>query len=1777
MFINHFCVGSMEFGQSDAPKYRDTLSWLFLEAIKLNKLEGLEDDIESLNGRQVSISRDIIDEYKDILSKDKPKCSNSKYTIHSTNMSPAKRKRDFDTPECYVTPNIKDAHNNIVTISKNNKGFDEHVGDVYPFIKTEFFSRTSYSKFQTSEFNVMSLYDENQVFHNNVASSEWTRSCMTQITLSNNSSNTISISPKSNMLPSITPVRSHRNQDNVGQREIIQKHEVLFANDENTMHKINNSNNNIKLYKRNSITSKHDDSLHEYKKQQMLPSPPNIFKLPPIVRKTINPLPLIPNLPSVDDMLTTTPVTRPKVMNNNSKGSLFTVAGWYNSVSNNTMNPTTNNIIDMDVQQLLSTNNTNNQEHANMPDLEMLCAILNIQRRQHFSQTHRNNDALMVLNESCLTKLLRMVSDRYSRWHGNNNSSSSRNSSSINTTTNLQQDCSEFLVYIVSLMLKYCLDTHASHWFDIGVNTTIFCSNCSYSSETDLGVSMTCLHLPILGSVGVSLKSYFSSDELEGYKCPQCKCVGKSTSNKEASYLPEILIISLKRFKNIGPSLTKVIDKCYIDEILTINDNRFIIRSIIVHIGDGINSGHYVCYCSCPTFNNSDGKIDWNNWYQMNDSFVTLMSKDSVLNDDSVLKNGYVLVYQNYSKAMSFNYNKNEFNEKEESRRSSNVPFGIKNIGNSCYINSVMQALAFIDFSSAPILRQKVVGIHGKRVLEAAPKTMESSSSVTNVIYDDAINMKSSLFADTTNPYQSPNHIVPRDIMRSLRVVSNEKAILEDRMDGRYMNGDESNRNEVRENINNIFSSEEDDVLIRKDGFRNNRIETRLGTKNDNDVYNNSINKFPSKISILRKIDNNNNNNNNNNNMTNTGNMSESSVSFNDDNDENYHPSSDHSTCNDSKDLVNNDDDKLDLKELQNERTFCARDSFMLKNELHYDVQCPDHEYFLNEFKKNPSQYKHPVPPFISYDMEKEYKQMSMVSDTDSLYFCHHSIFESLTTFPTNSYFKLSNVFPLYRKMPGSRFRIFFNSVSKKNGYHNDQRSKSLSEFPSIFVMTVHLCTIFDQKHVDVSFDIWYTLINEQRIGYFQNSHAGAFIAAMNMAKDKIVNSLDEEDLLVDKLNLLGTFVCTRQSITSEINPVKFNHFTHSEIILFFNEFEYCLKAIASKKNFMDGNGYVFNGQWESTPVSSTKCSKEKISDAALELLQNGCCSGNSSNLKSKLRLNLTFDSDYNENRFAKDEEDIENRLQQNLEAFVNECNIKSETYVETQICPNNNNAGYKVNWCRDIGFNLRNKKTDLCYVVEKSADLMTYLCSWFKDSINFDFQDMENYSMNNKRSPFPSEEDSDYNNSEYSTDDESEYTSESDVEEAYDDHHDQSMYFNSMNKKLTYHGSRYPIFGLNNITNIHFGVTKIRCFKSNINNLNEDSEFINNDVDSNQQPLEYARSIKLLNGKVINGIRLSQEGTKEGVIGFQVYCPAYKTIRTTRLGDCNLLNSMFQHLFIILEKNTDVYKSQIKESLAVLTGKIRTLLQTILNYTLNELKFHKNLDVRLEFMLSMKGKSSLPQLNFHKFLRTTKVSLLKNHYSSLCKTLLFSMTEFINEIDSMTRKDSNSNVTYRKDLNERCRTSLYCRSFVISLLFGLSNKKFIPPVMSDLYKEICKCESIDIPTYLRNEINCSGLKFPELVRYGVDPSILKIKPNKSERTIYDELLKVCRKDGGIFRPIPLSRLPSPFLLRGIFYQDLKDIHMSNLRSNWNLIKMKSILEYFIRKWCKDGSEDIGK
>ena len=269
----------------------------------------------------------------------------------------------------------------------------------------------------------------------------------------------------------------------------------------------------------------------------------------------------------------------------------------------------------------------------------MLCAILNIQRRQHFSQTHRNNDALMVLNESCLTKLLRMVSDRYSRWHGNNNSSSSRNSSSINTTTNLQQDCSEFLVYIVSLMLKYCLDTHASHWFDIGVNTTIFCSNCSYSSETDLGVSMTCLHLPILGSVGVSLKSYFSSDELEGYKCPQCKCVGKSTSNKEASYLPEILIISLKRFKNIGPSLTKVIDKCYIDEILTINDNRFIIRSIIVHIGDGINSGHYVCYCSCPTFNNSDGKIDWNNWYQMNDSFVTLMSKDSVLNDDSVLKN----------------------------------------------------------------------------------------------------------------------------------------------------------------------------------------------------------------------------------------------------------------------------------------------------------------------------------------------------------------------------------------------------------------------------------------------------------------------------------------------------------------------------------------------------------------------------------------------------------------------------------------------------------------------------------------------------------------------------------------------------------------------------------------------------------------------------------------------------------------------------------------------------------------------------------------------------------------------------------------------------------------------------------------------------------------------------------------------------------------------------------------------------------------------------------
>ena len=85
-------------------------------------------------------------------------------------------------------------------------------------------------------------------------------------------------------------------------------------------------------------------------------------------------------------------------------------------------------------------------------------------------------------------------------------------------------------------------------------------------------------------------------------------------------------------------------------------------------------------------------------WFKMNDEKVELIHKpEKIFENTEILQNGYVLFYQKWKEQIQENdpLFDNIVNVEDESKPP--TPLGLKNIGNTCYINSVIQALAFMD------------------------------------------------------------------------------------------------------------------------------------------------------------------------------------------------------------------------------------------------------------------------------------------------------------------------------------------------------------------------------------------------------------------------------------------------------------------------------------------------------------------------------------------------------------------------------------------------------------------------------------------------------------------------------------------------------------------------------------------------------------------------------------------------------------------------------------------------------------------------------------------------------------------------------------------------------------------------------------------------------------------------------------------------------------------------------------------------------------------------
>lgn len=214
-----------------------------------------------------------------------------------------------------------------------------------------------------------------------------------------------------------------------------------------------------------------------------------------------------------------------------------------------------------------------------------------------------------------------------------------------------QEDAHEFLRYTVDAMQKSCLpgtkldrQTQATTFihqvFGGYLRSRVTCLNCKAVSDTFDPFLDIPLEIKTALSVSKSLEQFVKPEQLDGenaYKCTKCKKMVTASKRFTIHRNPNVLTLSLKRFANFtGGKITKDVKYSeYLDLRPFMSQSQgesqvYGLYAVLVHSGFSCHAGHYFCYIKA-----SNGQ-----WYQMNDSSVSVSDLRSVLNQQA-----YVLFY----------------------------------------------------------------------------------------------------------------------------------------------------------------------------------------------------------------------------------------------------------------------------------------------------------------------------------------------------------------------------------------------------------------------------------------------------------------------------------------------------------------------------------------------------------------------------------------------------------------------------------------------------------------------------------------------------------------------------------------------------------------------------------------------------------------------------------------------------------------------------------------------------------------------------------------------------------------------------------------------------------------------------------------------------------------------------------------------------------------------------------------------------------------------------
>lgn len=194
-----------------------------------------------------------------------------------------------------------------------------------------------------------------------------------------------------------------------------------------------------------------------------------------------------------------------------------------------------------------------------------------------------------------------------------------------------QEDSHELLLTLLDIISD--LKNNFSNIFTNKYKYTKICNTCKFSSHNEEKTNIISLSInENHKSLGQCLMSYLDMERIK-YNCDNCN----TDDHKRGIYsnnisLADTLFIQLKRFDN---SLNKNKTKINFPKKIEANNKVYIFRSVIIHLGSSLSSGHYITI----TYFNKD-------WIIFDDDTITIVDNKDLANMfETILYNSYIFVY----------------------------------------------------------------------------------------------------------------------------------------------------------------------------------------------------------------------------------------------------------------------------------------------------------------------------------------------------------------------------------------------------------------------------------------------------------------------------------------------------------------------------------------------------------------------------------------------------------------------------------------------------------------------------------------------------------------------------------------------------------------------------------------------------------------------------------------------------------------------------------------------------------------------------------------------------------------------------------------------------------------------------------------------------------------------------------------------------------------------------------------------------------------------------